>query len=224
MTRRDLVLLAAFPAQPESLVKEIVGASHGNIGKVRDLLAQRPALANASWDWGYGDWETALGAASHVGNKKIAGLLLDAGAAPTLFSAAMLGQLELVRAFIAAQPNAFKLTGPHGISLISHAKAGGAKDVAAYLESLGETGNRAPFPVPPEEQERLRGTYGDFQVNIVKGQLQLTYKTETPRPIHATGPRMFYPAGARAVRIEFDADYRLLTITDGEVTRAERRP
>ncbi len=45
----------------------MVGASHGNVARVKELLARRPALARVSWDWGYGDWETALGAASHVG-------------------------------------------------------------------------------------------------------------------------------------------------------------
>lgn len=223
MTRRDLVLLAAFPAQPENLVKEMVTASHGNLPRVRELLKLRPALVNASWDWGYGDWETALGAASHVGNREIANLLLDAGAAPTLFSAAMLGHLDTVKSICAAQPNAFRLLGPHGIPLLTHAKAGGAPAVVAYLESLGDTGKPAAQPVPPEEQERLRGRYGDYQVSIVRNQLQLVYKQETPRPIHAIAPRTFHPAGAPAVRIVFSEDYRSVTITDGESTASAAR-
>src|SRR5512134_2437591 len=90
----------SFPAQDPAVVREMVGVSHGNVGRVRELLAERPALANAAWDWGCGDWESALGAASHVGNREIAGLLLASGARPTLFSAAMLGQLEVVRALV----------------------------------------------------------------------------------------------------------------------------
>jgi hypothetical protein len=50
----------------------MVGASHGNLARVNELVLAHPALANAAWDWGFGDWETAIGAASHVGNKQIA--------------------------------------------------------------------------------------------------------------------------------------------------------
>ena len=63
---------ATFPAHEPEVAREIVGVSHGNAARVRELLKGRPALANASWDWGYGDWESALGAASHVGNQEIA--------------------------------------------------------------------------------------------------------------------------------------------------------
>ena len=61
-------------------------------------------MARASIDWGFGDWETCLDAAAHVGNKPIADFLLAHGARPTIFSAAMMGQLDAVKAFIAARP------------------------------------------------------------------------------------------------------------------------
>jgi hypothetical protein len=104
----------AFPAQDPAIVREMVGVSHGNVARVRELLAARPALANAAWDWGYGDWESALGAASHVGNREIATMLIGAGARPSIFSAAMLGQLDVVRGFVAASPGIQKTRGPHG--------------------------------------------------------------------------------------------------------------
>ena len=81
----------AFPSHPPDLVREMVGVSHGKVARVRELLGQHPSLAKAGWDWGFGDWETALGAASHVGNREIAELLLAHGARPDLFTAAMLG-------------------------------------------------------------------------------------------------------------------------------------
>src|SRR5687767_7233956 len=43
------------------LVKEFVIAGHANLDKVRELLATEPALLNGTWDWGKGDFETALG-------------------------------------------------------------------------------------------------------------------------------------------------------------------
>src|SRR3954451_11330466 len=61
-----------FPSQPPALVREMVSVSHGNIKRVRELVEARPALAKAAWDWGFNDWESALGAASHVGNREIA--------------------------------------------------------------------------------------------------------------------------------------------------------
>src|SRR5438105_4863773 len=116
-----------FPTQPPELVQEMVVVSHGNLERVRELVTQRPTLAKATWDWGFGDWETALGAASHVGNRAIAALLLVNGAHPTIFSAAMLGQLDVVKAFVAATPGIQRTRGPHSISLMKHAVAGGSR-------------------------------------------------------------------------------------------------
>src|SRR5688572_25827223 len=127
------------PAALETtLVQEFVAQSHGDLERVKALLAQEPALINASWDWGGGDWETGLGAAAHMGRKDIANFLLENGARLDLFAAAMLGKLEIVKAALNAYPNAIDIPGPHGISLIAHAEAGGeeAKPVLEFLESL----------------------------------------------------------------------------------------
>ncbi len=112
-----------FPSQPPELVREMVLVAHFNLVRVRELVEARPSLAKASWDWGFGDWESALGAASHVGNKPIAEYLISKGARPSLFSATMLGHLEVVKAFITAQPGVQRIRGPHSISLLAHARA-----------------------------------------------------------------------------------------------------
>jgi hypothetical protein len=127
------------PAALETiLVQEFVSKSHGDLERVKELLAQEPALVNAAWDWGGGDWETGLGAAAHMGRKDIANTLLEKGARLDLFAAAMLGRLDIVRAALDAYPDAINTPGPHGIPLIAHAKAGGegAKAVLDFLESL----------------------------------------------------------------------------------------
>ena len=133
-------------------MKDVVGLSHSNLARVREMVQQHPALAKASWDWGYGDHETALGAASHVGQRAIAEFLLENGAPPTLFSATMLGQLDVVKAFIAAAPGLQTIRGPHSLSLMVHAKAGGppAAAVVAYLESIGD----AALPLTDEPLAR----------------------------------------------------------------------
>lgn len=121
-----------------TLVQEFVANSHGNFERVKELLAQEPGLINAAWDWGGGDWESGLGAASHVGRRDIAEYLLEHGARIDIFAATMLGELAVVQALAAAFPGIIHVPGPHGIPLLVHAQMGGeqAKAVLEYLQSL----------------------------------------------------------------------------------------
>ena len=116
-------------------VQEFVGNAHGDLAAVRAALATDDTLANAAWDWGGGDWETALGAAGHMGRSDIAELLLAHGARLDVFVAAMLGDLDVVRAILAAHPEVRASKGPHGIPLRAHAEAGG-EQARAVLELL----------------------------------------------------------------------------------------
>ena len=125
----------ARPAVSPDLVRAFVANAHGDLDQVQALLAQEPALINAAWDWGGGDWETALGAAAHMGRKDIARHLLDHGARLDLFAAAMLGELAIVQAVLQAFPQAIDVPGPHGIPLLAHAKAGG-EDATAVVEMV----------------------------------------------------------------------------------------
>jgi hypothetical protein len=118
-----------------SAVKEFVGNAHGDLDAVRAALAADATLANATWDWGDGDWETALGAAGHMGRQDIAEVLLAHGARLDVFVAAMLGEVEVVRAILAAHPEMREAKGPHGIPLRAHAEAGG-EQARAVLELL----------------------------------------------------------------------------------------
>lgn len=124
------------PALDAKLVEEFVGNAHGNFARVKELLESEPALVNATWDWGGGDFETALGAAAHMGNKQIANYLLEHGARLDIFAAAMLDKVEVVKAALTAYPEAVNTPGPHGIPLYVHAEAGDAKSVLEYLNSL----------------------------------------------------------------------------------------
>jgi hypothetical protein len=125
------------PALDAATVESFVSKAHGDFDGVQALLAEEPALVNATWDWGGGDFETALGAAAHMGRRDIALFLLEHGARIDLFAAAMLGETEIVRAVLAADPSARDTLGPHGIPLVEHARAGGeqAREVLALLES-----------------------------------------------------------------------------------------
>lgn len=127
-----------MPALKINLVQEFVAVAHTDLNRVKEMLAQEPGLVNATWDWGGGDFETALGAAAHMGARDIAEFLLERSARLDIFAAAMLGKLDIIKAALAAFPDAIKTPGPHGIPLIAHAQAGGedAKSVLEYLQSL----------------------------------------------------------------------------------------
>ena len=125
------------PALEMTLVQEFVGKAHADLDSVKELLEREPALINSSWDWGGGDWETGLGAAAHMGRRDIATYLLEHGARLDLFAAAMLGNLDIVKATLETYSDALDIPGPHGIPLIAHALAGGneAMPVYEYLKS-----------------------------------------------------------------------------------------
>jgi len=225
ITEPATVVPDAFPMQRPDMVREMVIVSHGNVKRVRELVEAHPALARAAIDWGFGDWEDALGAASHVGNREIAEYLISRGARPTVFSAAMLGQLDAVKAFIAASPGVQRIAGPHSISLLSHARAGrdAAKPVYDYLEQLGEAGGPKTEPITDEEKNALTGTYvfgsgssDRIAITIDNGALMLNRPgMPFPRGLLHVGDRVFYPMGAAAVRITFTPT--AISIQDGEI-------
>lgn len=226
-----------FPSHEPARVQEMVGVSHGNVARVRELLAESPALAGAAWDWGYGDWETALGAASHVGNREIAGLLMAHGARPDLFTFAMLGQLAVVRACVEANPGIQKTTGPHGLTLLLHARNGGeaAKPVVTYLEALGDADPAATsLPLSEAEMNALAGSYGfddgtgrTLLVTVKGGALFAKRLPDgAARTIYHVGGNEFHPAGSRAVRLRFDVREGravAVTIIDGKPVLNARR-
>lgn len=203
-----------FPRQNPNVVREIVGASHSNEARVRELLDQHPALVNAWWDWGYGDWESPLGAASHVGRRNIALLLIERRARMDIFAAAMLGQTEIVKDFVASNPGIQQTLGPHGIPLLRHAGAGGeeAKETFAYLESLGDAGNPPKTAeMPSSIRDGVVGTYkfgdsaGDvFEVKFEKEQLKIIGRNQTSPRLNYIGDDTFFPAGVPSVKIRFE--------------------
>ena len=125
------------PALAPALVNDFVLAAHSKIDVVAAMLASHPSLANATWDWGGGDFETALGAASHMGRADIATHLLDHGARMDLFCAAAIGKIDVVRAALTAFPGVVRVRGPHGISLLRHAEAGKHAAMVDLLKEFG---------------------------------------------------------------------------------------
>ena len=209
---------ATFPTQDPDVVREVVRVAHFDLKRLKEFVDRRPTLAGAAWDWGFGDWESALGAASHTGQREIAEYLIGNGARPTLFSAAMLGQLDVVTSFVAAAPGVQRIHGPHGITLMAHAKAGGqaARPVVAYLEKLGDADPRLDSPsLTDADIESFAGTYAygsgateRITIDAEKGQLGFTRANTMKRGLAQRAPGEFSPAGAPQVRIKFVVDGR----------------
>jgi hypothetical protein len=122
--------------QPLEQVYAFVGAGHGNLDKVKQMVAQDPHLVYAARDWGNGDWETALGGASHTGHREIAEYLLSQGARIDAFCAAMLGERDVLKALLSANPSAATTKGPHGYTLLYHTAISGDVAIAETLKPL----------------------------------------------------------------------------------------
>jgi len=123
----------------KKLVQEFVGKSHSDMDKVKELLEEHPTLLNAAHDWKLGDFETGLGAASHVGYKELVTYFLEKGAQANIFTAALFGRMDVIKAMLDFSPNLLNVKGPHGFTLLHHAEKGkdDALEVKEYLKSLG---------------------------------------------------------------------------------------
>ncbi|MBC7914958.1 MAG: ankyrin repeat domain-containing protein [Pyrinomonadaceae bacterium] len=116
------------------LVHQFVGAAHGDLAKVKELLTKNPTLVNACWDWGNGDFELAIGGAAHMGSRDIANYLLDNNARIDIFCATMLGEKNILKSFIAAMPNIVNIRGPHKHPLLFHVAINGDIDTAEMIK------------------------------------------------------------------------------------------
>ena len=217
-------LFYRYPSMNDEMVSGIVGASHGNFDKVKEMVNARPELAGAAWDWGFGDWETALGAASHVGRRDIAEFLIANGARPDIFTYAMMGMLKSVQEIIETVPGIQTHGGPHGITLLQHAKnrledknisatdAANVNKVISYLESLGNADVKPKsLEVSEDEKKKLVGEYrfgnGENEIFIVdlhrRGFLQIGRKGAFQRGLTKVDENTFSPVGAPSVKIIF---------------------
>ena len=123
------------------IVNEFVKVAHSDLARVKELIKQYPLLLNAAWDWGGGDFETAIGAAGHMGLKDTANFLLSMGARADIFVLTMLGRTETVKGILEQNPNLLHSAGPHGFTLLHHAEKGGqqAEPLLHYFRSKGLT-------------------------------------------------------------------------------------
>lgn len=220
-------LFHRYPSIDDEIVSTVVGASHFDFDKVKGLVTKRPELARATWDWSFGDWETAIGAASHVGRRDIANLLIDHGARPDIFTFAMFGNYDVVKSMIEARPGVQSLAGPHGISLLSHVKAGlRSKEITSsqkeeseallkYLEGLGDADPQAKdIEMSEEAKQKYLGDYmygagptDGFSVKInMRKMLSLGKLGDFGGGLYQKAPNVFTYNGISSVEISFQIE------------------
>src|SRR5207244_12499829 len=120
MARKRFMQTQEQPPSTEQ-IREFVIAGHGNLEKVRQMLAENPKLLNASYRWNENDSETAVQAAAQVGNSNVAQFLLKQGAPLEICTAAMLGMRDEVENRLNEDHRNVNATGAHGIPLLPHA-------------------------------------------------------------------------------------------------------
>lgn len=236
-----------YPSIDDAIVSEVVGVSHFNLDRVKELVGKRPELARATWDWGFGDWETALGAASHVGRRDIADYLISKGARPDIFTFAMFGDEAAVRAMVAAKPGIQSIAGPHGITLLQHVKNGleweGLTDdqkqrnqkLIDYLESLGKADiTHVNLEMTEADKEKYLGNYlygegpeDGFTLRLnMRKQLTLGKLNKFGGSLYYQGNQQFEYNAAPSVTISFQwAEGKVvsLTVTEPDLTLVAKK-
>lgn len=134
-------LTADFVYDPIDIevTREFVLYAHSDLTKLSAMVPKYPHLINATVDWGDGDYESAIGASGHVGNVEITNYLISQGARPDIFVMTMLGMTDSVISIFDAYPQLINAIGPHGFTLLHHAKIGKerSQSIYDYLEEKG---------------------------------------------------------------------------------------
>ncbi|GGI57600.1 hypothetical protein [Winogradskyella haliclonae] len=135
-------LTAEFVKNPLDIEKtrDFVYYAHSDLALVKKFVNEFPHIVNSTVDWGDGDFESALGAASHVGNIDIANFLIESGARADIFTLAMLGLTDNVITYLKKFPATINSIGPHGFTLLHHSEIGvKSEGLSNYLINNGLT-------------------------------------------------------------------------------------
>ena len=128
----------------EDEIYEFVAAAHASLEKTQKIVEEKPLIINATNQFVKGDFETAIGGASHMGRKDIVLMLVERGARLDPFNLTCLGQVEMVKQLIGLYPQYLKAYGPHGFTLLHHAKVVKLNDFASWIIDQGLEIERYP--------------------------------------------------------------------------------
>lgn len=240
-------LFYRYPSIDDAIVSEVVGKSHFDLDTVKQLVDKRPELARATWDWSFGDWESAVGAAAHVGRRDIVTYLLGKGARANLFTLAALGKYDAVKAVVEAIPNIQETQGPHGISLLRHAKAGlrmkdqmnnadieNSEKLIAYLTGLGNADSKVYDKLGDSQKEKYLGDYrygegktDGFSVKLnMRKMISLGKLGKFGGGLYKIGEHKFLYNGVSSVTITFQVEndvVKSLTVEEPDLTLVAKK-
>ena len=157
------------PMDPEMMARSaLVFAAHGDLEKVKTLLAAQPERINTP---GVGpvEGETPLAAASHTHNRAIAEYLLAHGAKHDVYTAVFIGDRARVDQFLAADRALVRTPGVHDIPILGFVADA---DMAAFLIERGADVNamsRAPFQTTPLHGAARRGDAAIVEMLLAHG-------------------------------------------------------
>jgi ankyrin repeat protein len=123
----------------EEQIRDFIVAAHGNLPRVREMLARHPGLLNVRHFWTEDDSETAIQAAAQTGSHPVVEYLLEKGAPLEICTAAMLGRKDVVQRMLDEDPTLIEARGAHGIPLMPHAALSGNVGLARMLFERGAT-------------------------------------------------------------------------------------
>jgi ankyrin repeat protein len=129
----------------QAIVEECVGAAHGDLNRVRELVERHPELVTARASWN----ETPIEAAAQLGRRDIIEYLLAKGAPLDFFTACVLGRRDLVEAELAADPARARSRGVHDLPVLYFAAIGGQREIAELLLAAGAGVNEATEAAAP---------------------------------------------------------------------------
>ncbi|MGB5818396.1 MAG: hypothetical protein WBG90_02850 [Saonia sp.] len=129
------------PQEPfdKELIWEFVLKAHNSLEDTKRIIETYPLLLNCANQTKKGDFETAVGGASHMGRRDIADLLVARGARLDIFNYAFLGYDDFIKKLVSDYPQLLNAPGPHGFTLLHHAEVGERTALAAWLRSKGLT-------------------------------------------------------------------------------------
>ena len=120
-------------------IREFVIAGHGNLNKVKQMLAENPELLNVAYQWNENDRETAIQAAAQVGSSAVAEYLLEKGAPLETCTVAMLGREADLNKRLDEKPDRIREVGAHSIPLLPHSVWSGNLNLVKLVYNRGAT-------------------------------------------------------------------------------------
>ena len=147
------------------VVEELVGNAHGNLVRVRELLDAHPTALNLRAPWN----ETAVEAATQMGNKPILELLIARGAPVDFFTACVLGRAEHVAAELVDDPGRANARGVHELPALYFAAIGGSTAIADLLLAAGADVNARAESAAPIHGAVMGGSAEMIRLLLEKG-------------------------------------------------------